>query len=266
MVVREQGAGNTYDPGMYKRAWAPWDPLPTQTTTVQHALVMETAYGGREHYGGRSRPTSDPLPTQTGQQTQALVVTMRSGDDGNRTHLPDEPLTTVTASGSSHAMVVPLRTHGRAMPADESVFPTFVAGNAGHAILTRHYRSRGNGSEMSKPVTQPFGAVTTQDHHSLTTVPFTVDYHGEGSPRSVHSPLATQDTRDRHGLVATPAIEVEDCGFRMLEPHEIQSAMAFPAEYEVRGTKRDRVRQLGNAVTPPVMGEILRRGIASLAP
>lgn len=42
----------------------------------------------------------------------------------------------------------------------------------------------------------------------------------------------------------------------MLEPHEIAAAMAFSPGYVVLGSKRERVRQLGNAVTPPV-AEIL---------
>jgi site-specific DNA-cytosine methylase len=41
--------------------------------------------------------------------------------------------------------------------------------------------------------------------------------------------------------------------------------MAFPDTYRVLGNKRDQVRQLGNAVTPPVMGMLLQRAIASLA-
>ena len=58
---------------------------------------------------------------------------------------------------------------------------------------------------------------------------------------------------------------VEDCGFRMLQPHEIQAAMAFPADYVVTGNKREKVKQLGNAVTPPVMAELLKRVMGSLA-
>lgn len=43
------------------------------------------------------------------------------------------------------------------------------------------------------------------------------------------------------------------------------SAMAFDDGYVVLGNKRERVRQYGNAVTPPVMSLILERAIASLA-
>ncbi|MGH2478150.1 MAG: YopX family protein [Ktedonobacteraceae bacterium] len=58
--------------------------------------------------------------------------------------------------------------------------------------------------------------------------------------------------------------EPEDCGFRMLEPHEIKAAMAFPASYIITGTRRERVKQAGNAVTPPVMELLMRRCMASL--
>lgn len=60
----------------------------------------------------------------------------------------------------------------------------------------------------------------------------------------------------------TPA--VEDCGFRMLQPHEIQKAMAFPTDYKVLGTQREKVKQLGNAVTPPVMSMLMQRCVESL--
>ena len=40
--------------------------------------------------------------------------------------------------------------------------------------------------------------------------------------------------------------------------------MAFPERYEVRGTKRQQVKQYGNAVCPPVMEWIFRQIIKTL--
>lgn len=40
--------------------------------------------------------------------------------------------------------------------------------------------------------------------------------------------------------------------------------MAFPADYRVLGNKREQVRQLGNAVTPPVMQMLVERIVKSL--
>ena len=39
-------------------------------------------------------------------------------------------------------------------------------------------------------------------------------------------------------------------------PHEIQLGMGFAADYLLLGTKRDKVKQAGNAVTPPVARDI----------
>ncbi|HYI66351.1 MAG TPA: DNA cytosine methyltransferase [Candidatus Limnocylindrales bacterium] len=291
-------AGNTWEkPGSgYARAWPVTIPIPVQAATAQHALVVETAYSGRSD-GGRVRGTEDPLRTQTGQQSQALVLPMRGEQKAHRA--ADEPIGTQVASSSEHALVVPLRTHGKAAPADEATFPTFVAGNAGHALLVRNYgnpggdpgrhvtpvsevartitadpgtallmRNNGGGAEMSTPVEEVARTVTTKGHQSLVTLPFLTDYHGSGKPwqaRGVDRPMGTVESVDRRGLVDPVAIEVDDCGFRMLEPHEIGAAMAFPESYVVHGNKRERVRQYGNAVTPPVMDGILRRCIESLA-
>jgi DNA (cytosine-5)-methyltransferase 1 len=51
----------------------------------------------------------------------------------------------------------------------------------------------------------------------------------------------------------------------MLQPHELKKAMAFPQEYVLLGNARERVKLLGNAVTPPVMHMLMRRCIDSLA-
>jgi DNA (cytosine-5)-methyltransferase 1 len=58
---------------------------------------------------------------------------------------------------------------------------------------------------------------------------------------------------------------VEDCTFRMLQPHEIQRAMAFPEDYVILGNSREKTRQLGNALTPPVMQMIMERCLETLA-
>lgn len=283
-----QAAGHTYERPGYYRTWPTWEPLGTQTTTPQHALVVETAYAGKGD-ADKSRDAREPLRTATGQQTQALVVAMRQGDGKRVSKADEDPLATVVATAATHALlvpsggswnddaaratepfrtrttreaealVVPLRTHGTAEPAEVSPVPTIVAGNAGHALLMRNFTPRGDASQMVRPVQEPAGSLTTAGHQSLL-----VPYHGAGEAEPVVAPHRTMDTRDRYGLL-DPAIEVDDCGFRMLEPHEIGRAMAFADGYIVLGNKRERVRQYGNAVTPPVMTMILGRAIASLA-
>jgi len=319
-----QAAGHTYERPGYYRTWPTWEPLGTQTTTPQHALVVETAYSGRSD-AGRAQTSEEPVRTPTGQQSQALeiavdlahdragercvphdrdaldpmarevgqVVDMRQGN-ASRVRHATEPIGTQVATSSVHgllvtmrgtsdaaieasarqtseptgpqttqrhdALVVPLRTHGSAEPADVAPVPTIVAGNAGHALLMRNYTPHGDPAQMTHPIIEPAGTVTGSDHHSLL-----VPYFGTGVAYPVREPAHTVTGIDRAGLVE-PSIDVDDCGFRMLEPHEIGRAMAFDDSYVVLGNKRERVRQYGNAVTPPVMALLLERAIASLAP
>lgn len=56
----------------------------------------------------------------------------------------------------------------------------------------------------------------------------------------------------------------DDCWFRMLTPAEIGLGMAFPDDYVVTGNKREKVRQYGQGVTPPVARWILSRIVDSL--
>ena len=50
----------------------------------------------------------------------------------------------------------------------------------------------------------------------------------------------------------------------MLFPREIQRAMAFADDYIVLGTSKDKVKQLGNAVTPPAMEWLVEQCVKSL--
>jgi DNA (cytosine-5)-methyltransferase 1 len=92
--------------------------------------------------------------------------------------------------------------------------------------------------------------MTTAGHQSLVTWEhLLVPYYGNGTARTVREPVGTLSTRDRYALVQGQ-VDIEDVRFRMLEPHEIARAMSFADSYVVLGSKRERVRQYGNAVTP----------------
>lgn len=114
------------------------------------------------------------------------------------------------------------------------------------------------------------GALPTQtaraDLALVSSPAWLMSYYNNGAFEPVTEPVSTVTTLERHALVTSPddRPRVEDCGFRMLEPHEIQAAMAFPKEYVVTGNRREKVKQLGNAVTPPVMQMLVKRCLASL--
>jgi DNA (cytosine-5)-methyltransferase 1 len=219
-------------------SWADYrpvtDPAPTQTAREAWGLLVPT----EARDGLRARPTGEPMRTQTtraelGVAMLPIVVEARRNATGRAV---DEPLGCVTAKGNHHYLAVP---------------PGFLVGNYGNGT-ERHKNGWVRG------VDQPTGSVTTRDHHALL-----VPYNRTGNPRRPSEPLRTVTTHDREALIHL-AEQVEDCGFRMLQPEEIQAAMAFRDGYVVLGNKREKVAQLGNAVTPPVMRLLMGRVLESL--
>lgn len=94
--------------------------------------------------------------------------------------------------------------------------------------------------------------------------PFIVNCYGNSTAQALTVPLGTVATVEHHGIcLSAPALS--DCSYRTLRPTEIGRAMAFPSDYIVLGTVKDKVKQYGNAITPPVVKMILQRLIATLA-
>lgn len=90
-------------------------------------------------------------------------------------------------------------------------------------------------------------------------VPFLIVYYGSdgsGGWQPLDRPIRTLTTLDRFGLVTwqddTPML-------RMLQVDELRRAMGFDEAYRMPfGTRRDRIKVLGNGVCPPVMKAIVR--------
>lgn len=87
---------------------------------------------------------------------------------------------------------------------------------------------------------------------------FLVVYYGSdraGGWQTLNRPLRTLTTVDRFGLVRW----VDGVAtFRMLQVSELRRAMGYPCEAVLqRGSRRDRVKLLGNGVCPPVMQAVV---------
>jgi len=78
---------------------------------------------------------------------------------------------------------------------------------------------------------------------------------GSGGWQSLERPLRTITTVDRFALVEKIDGEYR---MRMLQVSELKRAMGFDDGYQLScGTRRDKVRLLGNGVCPPVMEKIV---------
>jgi DNA (cytosine-5)-methyltransferase 1 len=148
-------------------------------------------------------------------------------------------------------LVVPVegREGKQAKPLDEPSRTMTTRRETGVAFIPFVAELRG-GASKHRSTEDPLCTVTASgNHHGLVTEDLAVPYYGSSKARPLSQPLGTLTTVDRYGLLKAQ-IEVEDCLFRMLEPEEIGTAMSFREGYKLLGTKRERVRMLGNAVTP----------------
>ncbi len=89
--------------------------------------------------------------------------------------------------------------------------------------------------------------------------PFLLVYYGtdgSGGWQPLSRPLRTITTVDRFALVEPGEHGLE---MRMLQVPELRRAMGFNERFALPfGTRRDRIKLLGNCVCPPVMKEVIR--------
>ncbi|MFC5027873.1 DNA cytosine methyltransferase [Streptomyces sp. DSM 41987] len=200
----------------------------------RYALPVTVPAGGT--WRDSAAPVTDPMPTSTTTENDALAVPPLlvpvEGRDGKYASPAADPLRTQTARNETGLAWLP-----------------FIAELRG-------------GSSDARPITDALATVTASgNHHGLVTPADPADhllvpYYRTGMAKTVAEPIGTLSTRDRFALVRT-AVDLDSVLFRMLEPAEIGRAMAFRDSYMVLGTKREKVRQYGNAVTPPVAEVLL---------
>lgn len=91
--------------------------------------------------------------------------------------------------------------------------------------------------------------------------PFIASYYtGSDVFAPVSQPLPTITTKD-HFLLVIPdeTRTLENCRTRMLHPKELKEAAGFDKTYFLAGGHTQQVKQIGNAVAPPVMRWIAER-------
>lgn len=276
--------GNTYDmhdpkhphhgrPGGYSRSWPITDPLRTLTGDMTQAFIEPFMLDRRGDYRGRSlsdplpanpanasskallvpvegrtgkvaRPVDELLRTQTTRNDLALLTTLRG-------HNAAKPVSgvmdTVAASGNHHGLLVPAggTWHDQAHPLTDPM--RTLATREAHGLLVPYY-----GRSSGSPTTETMGMLTTHDRFALIMRNNTARGDQGHMSTPATEPLRTLTTSGHQSLLTPPSIDPLDRLFRMLEPHEIGAGMAFMPDYVVLGTKRQRVKQYGNAVTPPV--------------
>jgi DNA (cytosine-5)-methyltransferase 1 len=249
-------------PDYAQRTYSPGQPIPTLDTSNRYGIAVPFQFKAMGRSPGLTKSPGDPVPTIVAARENHAIVTPfflpRQGFHEAWVDKPaksiEDPLNVITANHGPGHVVVPYllainhggdddRSHGPGEPLATLTTKT------GHSIvapfLTKYY-----GTASAQASGEPLDTVTTRDRFGLTLPEISI----EG-----RSPSATGSTAAMTSLLATMAeLGVVDIGFRMLDVDELARAQGFPEGYVLYGTKSEQVRQVGNAVCPPVAEALCR--------
>ncbi len=221
------------------RAHSIGDPTPTSNCDGGGYLVEPFVLS--QASGGSPRAVSDPIPTQTAGgngSAHALISPYYGSGSGETCNSVDETLPTITSKGR-FGMVVPVtNSNGGAMARDVNFdpLPTMTTAKGGEFAVVLPLTHAGGHERVLNP-----------DIECLPTI--------------------TGANRGELGIAETDG----ECDilFRMLEPHELAAAMGFNTDeitYEFAGTKTEKIKQIGNAVSVAKMKACVGAIMADAAP
>lgn len=203
--------------GEARRARAISEPIPTSTNRGA-GYVVEPFMLSR-HAEGAPRSVEEPTQTQVAKHSHCLISPYYGSGSGETCQSAEEPLPTVTSKGR-FGMVVPV-THSK-------------------------------GGNAARDVDDPLPTMTTAKGGEFAMVMPVTHHDGSDRVRDTEEPLPTVTGANRGEIAFVEAGEHFDILFRMLEPHELAAAMGFDdeeAKYEFAGTKTEKIKQIGNAVS-----------------
>ncbi|GGU53637.1 DNA methyltransferase [Pseudomonas laurentiana] len=232
-------------------------------------------------------PVMAPATHQASDKVTALMAQMNGGFNTTDAKGIDEPMTTVTNTGSQQQLVTANLVHLRGnCDARDATDPlhTISAGGTHHGLMTA-FMERQFGASVGQALDEPAPTITAggggksslvelklspeQEAGALRVAAFLISYYGTENTSAANQPAPTVTTKDRLGLVTvhvrgTPYVIVDIC-LRMLQPHELYRAQGFPADYIIdKGadgkpfTKTEQVHMCGNSVSPPPMAALAR--------
>jgi len=244
-------------------------PFHTVTATSNDFALCEAFTMQLDQTGGDGtlRSIDQPIGTVVTKANSCIVepfpVLLRKGQGARNV---DEPLATLTTKGANYGIAEPFLTTAGGTEG-QGRNPHSLEDPLG-AVLTNDRRALvqlepsmvtviHSGGERHRSVDKPMPTVTQAMGEGVTE-PYLVEYFGTGTTASVDDPLESVTTKPRSGLVI-PQLIAEghqvyrlEIRFRMLQPRELARAQGFPDSYEFTGNREAVVKQIGNAVPPPM--------------
>ena len=287
------GAGGPVYSGKQVTVDQPVGTLMTQSHRDNAAAAL-VQLGNCDKPGSATRSADFALPLGTIMASggkyavaNAFMAQMNGGFNTTAAKSIEDPMTTVTNTGSQQQLVtanlVHLRGNCDARDLNEPLH-TISAGGTHHGLMTA-FLERQFGASIGQGLGEPAPTITAGgggksslvelqlspevEAGALRVAAFLISYYGTSDAGDIAAPAPTITTRDRLALVTvtikgTPYVIVDIC-LRMLQPAELYKAQGFPADYiishEANGkpfTKTQQVHMCGNSVSPPPMAALAR--------
>jgi DNA (cytosine-5)-methyltransferase 1 len=287
------GAGGPTYSGKPATADQPAGTLMTQNhRAIAAAALVQLGNGDKPGSAPRSADLAQPLGTimasggKYGIAT-AFMAQMNGGFNTTDAKSIEDPMTTVTNTGSQQQLVTANMVHLRGnCDARDTADPlhTISAGGTHHGLVTA-FMERQFGASVGQGVDEPAPTITAGgggksslvelqlspevEAGALRVAAFLISYYGTENMSAADAPAPTITTKDRLGLVTvtikgTPYVIVDIC-LRMLQPAELYKAQGFPDDYIISHgadgkpfTKTQQVHMCGNSVSPPPMAALAR--------
>lgn len=242
---------------------------PLKPNTLRRIAVGLKKYGLAPFITPNFGERGEQQPRSRGLNTPTLTVTSRGAGNlvtpflvkyfgGHHAESLNKPLPTVTANYEHYGLIEPflveLRNNSdiRKLSAPLSTITT----QTHHAICQPFIVNAAHGEDAhpgrrALSLDRPLQTITAGANGFALAQPFILKYNRTATAYSTNSPLDTVTTNDRFGLVQ-PLIDLGnglamDLHFRMLQPSELAKAQGFEG-YHFEGTKKEIVKQIGNAV------------------
>jgi len=261
------------------------EPVPTMTAGAEHHALLHYKLSP-EHEDGALRVAAFLIKNHRAVAT-AFMAQMNGGFNTTDAKGMDEPLTTVTNTGSQQQLVsanlVHLRGNCDARAAEEPLRTISAAGE--HHGLVSAFMERAFGASVGQRLEEPAPTTTaggggksslvslklSPEHEAgaLRVAAFLISYYGTENISACDSPAPTITTKDCLAMVTvmvkgTPYVIVDIC-LRMLKPAELYKAQGFPADYVISHgadgkpfTKTQQVHMCGNSVSPAPMAALAK--------
>ena len=260
---------------------------PMRTITAAHRgetmlvspVLVQTGYGERDGQSPRSLDIEAPIGTVVGTGKHAIATAyMMQANDGYNTTVGrklDDPMTTVTNTGSQQQLVTAHLAHLRGncdARNPEDPLMTVSAGGQHHGVVSTFLAGcRTDESNRARSVADSCILSPEQEASALRVSDFLLENYLQDGKR--HEPATT---KERLALVTVfikgqPYVII-DIRLRMLKPRELFRGQDFPDDYIIDHGHDGRkfsisaqVRMCGNSVDPVQAAAIIRANAVELA-